>query len=134
MEQSDLFLVDTDKATPIYRPGQVTPLEHWTVYYWKGVARDSDGAQTESPILSFRTLSNPPTLTNFSPANKSIEISVTPTLSWTASDPDPDDIFTYDIYFGTINPPPLVVSDHPVANYQPGEIYRSEIYIVSEDV
>jgi len=121
-------LVVSDKATPIYRPGQVTPLEHWTVYYWKVVARDSDGAQTESPILSFRTLSNPPTLTNFSPANKSIEISVTPTLSWTASDPDPDDIFTYDIYFGTINPPPLVVSDHPVANYQPGEISYSIKY------
>ena len=118
-------LVISGQSSPRYKPGETVPLTHWTVFYWKIVARDNHSAQTESPVLSFRTLSNPPTLSNFSPANKSIEVSVTPTLSWDASDPDPDDTLTYDIYFGTTNPPPLVVSDHPVTSYQPGEISYS---------
>src|SRR4030042_2220033 len=121
-------LVISDKVGPTYKPGQDTPLIHMTVYYWKIVARDNHGAQTESLVLSFNTLSNPPTLANFLPANKSTEISITPTLSWTASDPDPDDILTYDIYFGTTNPPPLVVSNHPVTTYEPGEISYSIKY------
>jgi hypothetical protein len=118
-------LVISGKVGPTYKPGQSTPLVHMTVYYWKIVARDNHGAQTESPVISFTTLDNPPVLSNYSPAHKSVEVSVTPTLSWSASDPDPDDTMTYDIYFGTTYPPPLVVSNHPVTNYQPGEISYS---------
>jgi PKD repeat protein/nitrous oxidase accessory protein NosD len=129
-------LVITGQANPRYKPGESVPLNAWTVYYWKIVARDNHSVETESPIFSFRTLSNPPSISNYSPANKTVEVSVIPTLSWTASDPDPGDTLTYDIYFGRTNPPPLV-PDHPVVtNYQPGELSYSIKYfwkIVARD-
>ncbi|MDO9274015.1 MAG: hypothetical protein Q7T92_00515, partial [Lutibacter sp.] len=32
------------------------------------------------------------------------------TLAWTASDVDTSDSLTYDVYFGTVNPPTAIVS------------------------
>jgi PKD repeat protein len=121
-ESSPPPLVSSNQTDRAYSPGQ---LSHMTVYYWKVVVRDNYGAEVESPILSFTTLSNPPVLSNFSPANKSVQVSVTPILSWSGSDPDPDDTVVYDIYFGETNPPPLVVSSQTAANYSPGEISYS---------
>jgi len=38
-------------------------------------------------------------------------------ISWTGGDPDPDDIVTYDVYFGKSSPPPLVVVNLPITTY-----------------
>jgi hypothetical protein len=129
-------LVSSNQTDRAYSPGQ---LNHMTVYYWKVVVRDNYGAEVESPILSFTTLSNPPVLSNFSPANKSIQVSVTPTLSWSGTDPDPGDTVVYDIYFEEGNNPPsvLVASDQTATSWSPpGEIsYATKFFwkIVARD-
>jgi hypothetical protein len=53
------------------------------------------------------------------PTSLSTGISTNPKLSWAASDPDPGDTITYDVYFGTSSPPPLVVSNQTATNYFP---------------
>ncbi len=49
-------------------------------------------------------------------------------LSWTGGDPDPDDIVTYDVYFGTTSPPPKIVSNHPESTYNPGQLANLTTY------
>ncbi len=53
---------------------------------------------------------NPPDApVNLSPANGAIDVSTTPTLTWTGgADPDVGDQVVYDIYLGTSSSPPLV--------------------------
>ncbi len=53
------------------------------------------------------------------PADSSTGIQVSATLNWTASDPDPGDVLSYDVYFGTSSNPPLVVSKQSAATYVP---------------
>ena len=49
-------------------------------------------------------------------------------MSWSGGDPDPSDIVTYDIYFGTTCPPPLVEISHSSTNYDPGVMQFSTQY------
>ena len=51
-----------------------------------------------------------------SPANGATNVSLSPTLSWKAEDPDGDEL-TYDIYFGESNPPPLVAEGLAESSY-----------------
>jgi PKD repeat protein len=125
-------LVVTDQGAPSYIPGQ---LNHMTVYHWKVVARDNHGVQTESPILSFTTRSNPPKFIDYSPTDKSTGVSLTSTISWSAYDPDSDDTLVYDVYFGTTKTwdgerwnPPLVSSNQTASSYQPGMLSYSTRY------
>jgi len=56
-------------------------------------------------------------------------------LSWSCSDPNGDSL-TYDVYFGTITPPPLVASSIGSSSYDPGELnYETTYYwkIVARD-
>lgn len=41
-------------------------------------------------------------------------------LSWECSDPDPSDTLTYDVYFGTLDPPQLISQDQVETEYYPG--------------
>ncbi len=54
------------------------------------------------------------------PANGTPNADVDLDLSWVSEDPNPPDTVTYDLYFGTSNPPPLVASDLTEAAYDPG--------------
>ena len=58
---------------------------------------------------------------NFTPANEAVDISRTPQLRWTGSDPENDPL-TYDVYFGTNNPPPKVVSNQTSTSYNPSTL------------
>jgi hypothetical protein len=66
----------------------------------------------------------------------STDVSLTPTLSWTATDPDAGDTLTYNIYFGKTSPPPLVLSNQTTATYQPAGLSSGTRYywkIVARD-
>jgi PKD repeat protein len=71
---------------------------------------------------------NPPnTPSNLYPSNDSIDVSVTDYLSWTGGDPDGDPI-TYDVYFGTANSPPKVISNQSGISYNPGTMNYLKTY------
>lgn len=91
-------------------------LEKNTTYYWRIVSRRSGSqASVSSETWKFDTEPNPtsnnipfaPTLV--APTDKGTVSGNTATLSWSAQDADNDPL-TYDVYFGTSNPPPLLVS------------------------
>lgn len=72
---------------------------------------------------------------NPNPVDNAIDVSINPTLSWDCSDPD-GDILTYDIYFGTTNPPSLIESDYSITSYDVGPLdYGTTYYwkIVARD-
>jgi hypothetical protein len=50
------------------------------------------------------------------PENGSTGVTINTYLSWTGGDPD-DDPVTYDVYFGLINPPPLVSANQTGTSY-----------------
>jgi len=41
-------------------------------------------------------------------------------LSWTGGDPDSGDTVTFDVYFGSVNPPPKVSDNQSATTYDPG--------------
>ncbi len=86
-----------------YAPGALGSI---TTYYWQVVAKGSGGS-TSSAIWSFTTLVLPPAApVLISPANGATGVSLSPTLSWNAS----SGATSYDVYFGSSSPPPLVTN------------------------
>jgi len=69
------------------------------------------------------------------PPNNSSSLPISTWLSWKCSDPD-NDALTYDVYFGPVNPPPLVMSGLATANFDPDTLsYITKYYwkIVAHD-
>jgi len=100
-------LVATGIALSEYTPDT---LDIHTTYYWKIVAKDNRGGETEGPVWSFTTLNNSPTTpTYLSPINAVTGLEIPVTLSWECSDTDGDSL-SYDIYLGISTTPPLLVS------------------------
>ena len=97
--------VATGRTSTTFNPGV---LSSSTRYYWKIRANDNNKNFSDSPVWSFTTGSapnNPPAVpSNPSPSNGATNQTTSPILSWTCSDPDGDPV-TYDIFFGTTNPP-----------------------------
>lgn len=88
-----------------------------TTYHWRIVARDPIGATTSGPEWSFTTHANLP------PAAPSILQPLTngystrsPVLAWQCSDPDLQPL-AYDIFLGTVSPPPLLASGWPQTTF-----------------
>ncbi len=104
-----------------------------TTYFWKIIAKDAPtgGEQTPSSIWQFTTGQNqsPAAPGSPSPANASENVTLTPTLYWTCSDPEHDQLF-FDVYFDDSNPPVTKVDSNLTANfYVPDELdYRSNYY------
>ena len=99
-----------------------------TTYYWKVVAKDGWGGETEGPIWNFSTANRAPTEPGTPFPNVGEEyVDVSTTLSWECSDPDNDSL-TYDIFFGTSSTPPLVESNHSQATYNPGTLESTTTY------
>ena len=81
---------------------------------------------------------NPPNIPSKpSPGNGVNGIGLDDDLSWTGGDPDVGDTVTYDVYFGTINPPTTKVSTaQSGTSYNPGTMGYSTTYywkIVASD-
>ncbi|MFA5074108.1 MAG: RHS repeat-associated core domain-containing protein, partial [Nitrospirota bacterium] len=85
-----------------------TALTNNTVYYWKVVAKNAGGETISnySPRSFTTIVSNPGTFNLTGPANGAIDVTVTPTFTWTAS----ANATKYKIYYGTTSPPPYVTS------------------------
>ncbi len=63
----------------------------------------------------------PPNIPSYpSPINHARGASITTNLTWIGRDPDPTDTVTYDVYFGTSNPPPKILSNYSTETYDPG--------------
>jgi hypothetical protein len=93
-------------------------LTYGTTYYWQIIAHDSTETTT-GEIWTFTTTINDPPLppSNPTPANNTINVNRDITLTWTCSDPH-DDPLTYDVYFGTTSPPPLVSKAQTKTSYK----------------
>lgn len=80
-----------------------------TIYYWYLVSRNAEGSAT-SFLWYFTTGtpsgSTPSAVTVFSPTQGSTGISLSPTLTWSAA----TGAASYDVYFGSSNPPPFVAN------------------------
>ena len=96
-------LVASNVATKSFVPGL---LAFNTTYRWKIVARDELGAETAGPVWVFTTrINSPPNLpTNPSPSNNATNRPINQTLAWACTDPN-GHALTFDVYFGTTNPP-----------------------------
>jgi hypothetical protein len=79
------------------------------------------GGSNSSATWSFTTLLAGPALV--SPAQNAVGVGVTPTLSWTAS----PGAASYDVSFGTVNPPPRVANT-TAATYSPGTLSPGVTY------
>lgn len=116
-------LISVHQYATTFNPGTMNYL---TTYYWKIVSIDRYSATTTGPIWNFTTVyapNNPPYVPSSpSPTNGSTNISVNTNLTWVGGDPNPMDTVTYDIYFGTTNPPPLRVTAYPTTNYHPTNV------------
>ena len=114
------------------------PLAYATTYWWRIVARDSEGAEGTSVIRTFTTkLANEPpnSPTSPNPSNGAINQSQSLTLTWQCTDPEGQAI-RYDVYFGSANPPPQVVGDHPLKSYSVSNLLLGTVYrwrIVARD-
>ena len=112
--------VVTNTANTSYSPGTLTTS---TTYYWKIVAKNSSGS-TASSVFSFTTAGNPPaTPVLTAPANGTTGVSTAPTLSWSAA----SGATSYDVYFGTSNPP-SVVTNTANTSYNPGTLNTGVTY------
>jgi len=97
-ESTNPPLVASDIVGRSYNPGG---LDFDTTYYWKVVAKDTQGGSTTGPVWDFTTRGNDPpnSPSNPNPGNGETDISINKCLSWTCEDPDGDEV-TYDVYFG----------------------------------
>jgi hypothetical protein len=70
------------------------------------------------------------------PINGAIQVDTTVDLSWTYEETDSVNINTFDVYFGTTNPPPKVINNQIAKTYNPGELINNTVYywrIISHD-
>jgi PKD repeat protein len=113
--------VMANQSDTIYNPGM---LNYSTTYYWRIVAWDNHGANTTGPTWFFTTGVNHPPYTpdNPKPLNNATDVPIIIQLSWSGGDPDQGDTVSYDVFFGTINPPPKMVSNQSATTYDPGII------------
>jgi len=63
-----------------------------------------------------------------SPEDAAAHVDVDADLFWTGGDPNSEDTVTYDVYFGTTDPPPQVAWDLSDTSYDPGTMILGTTY------
>ena len=105
-------------------------LDFDTKYYWQVRAEDEYGLTSSGPIWDFRTEENFPPYPPSNPDPKDgANYVLNDSLCWEGDDPNECDNVTYDVYFGDVNPPPLV-SWHQIENcwVPPYNLTKFKIY------
>lgn len=105
--------VTTGQTAASYTP---PPLAASTPYFWQIVAANSAGTTT-GPVWSFTTAAPAPppgTPASPSPATAATGVATATTLTWSAANAT-----SYDVRFGTANPPPAVTTGQAAASYTP---------------
>ena len=107
-----------------------TPDGH-IIHFDLNITASNGGPWTDSfdvPV-SCGTNHPPYTPSSPSPADGATGVSVATDLSWTGGDPDPGDTVTYDVYFGTTDPPTtLLCPDASSPTCDPGTLSYSTPY------
>lgn len=116
-------------------------LEKGVAYYWRVKAIDSNNKSSDfSSTFQFYTegvgVSNhlPFTATIVSPQLNALVQGATTLLEWNASDVDSNDVLTYDVYFGTVNPPTTKVSSNQTTKTRTENISAATNYYWRVDV
>ena len=98
----------------------------------KIVVWDNNDAFAEGPVWHFTTMkkqNNPPYIpSDFNPHDEKTNVDIITVLSWSGGDPDLQDVVTYNIYFGTTNPPPLIKTTHNSTSYNLGNLNYETMY------
>jgi hypothetical protein len=104
-------------------------LDYNKVYYWRIVAWDLYDNGTAGPLWLFHTVANqPPNVpSNPEPADGATYVSTYTVLNWTSGDPY-DDLVTYDLFFGTTLPPPLLAADLIESSFSPDKLENNTQY------
>jgi len=92
-----------------------------------GVLNDDNGYTDETVMARIGENSPPNKPSNPSPPNNAVDIDINADLSWHCSDPDGGSL-KYDVYFGTISPPPQVAWKQSQKSYNPGTMDYNTTY------
>ena len=106
-------LVSTGQAATSYTPPAA--LAYSKKYYWRITARGPAGS-TAGPLWSFTTVAAPPVVPGTpSPVDGATAVATSTALKWAAS----TRATSYDVAFGTSNPPAVVSSGQTARSYTP---------------
>ena len=122
-------------TSTISTTNQSISLDKGIAYYWRVKATDSKNLSSNySATNQFYTegegISNhlPFSPVVVSPTLNAIVQQATTTLEWTASDVDTGDVLTFDVYFGTENPPTTIDSGNQSATTLNVDLTASTTY------
>jgi len=111
----------TNQTATTYQPAT---LAAGTTYYWRVDARGAGGTTT-GPLWSFTTAAPqtpaPGAPTTPTPALGATNIAISTPLAWVAG----ANSSSYDVSFGTTNPPPIVTANQTATTYQPAAALAS---------
>ncbi|MBM7560374.1 Ig-like domain-containing protein [Marinitoga litoralis] len=109
-------------------------LNYNTKYYWKIVAKDSKGFKTEGDIWSFTTKpqNTAPELEITYPENNSTNIELNPTITWSATDNENDEI-KYKVYInGELKADNYTSKSYQLSNLNTNTTYTVKIIAIDE--
>lgn len=105
-------------------------------YIVKARAVDThDASSTFEMEITIKNINRAPIIGTMTPANNTTDVSTDTLLTWTANDPDGDDL-TYDVYFGTTSNPSLAATGLTTNSYDPGDLDEGTVYywkVVAKD-
>ena len=109
----------------------LTGLAYSTTYkVWVNATDPTGSGLYTRKWYTFTTKANQPPYvpSDPSPPNGATNVSIPLELFWTGGDPDPGDTVTYDVYFGTISPPVIMVHNQSATSHNPGTLLYQKTY------